>query len=56
MVSDRVPEIPYSPPIEDLFANLGHNWNTLGPALWTLFGIIFGTYLIRKIMEHVKGD
>lgn len=56
MFSDRVPDITYSPPIQDLFANFERNWNAIGPAMWTLLGIIFGTFLIRKILEHVRGD
>lgn len=52
----RIPAVPGNFDITELFANLTHNWNTLGPALWVLFGIMFGGWLIRKIIRGVKGD
>jgi hypothetical protein len=51
-----MPEIPYSPPIEDLFANFQHNWGTLSPALFLLFGILFAFFMAKKIIKIVKGD
>lgn len=51
-----MPEIPYHPPIQDLFSNFTHNWHTLMPALSVLFGVLFAGWLIRKIIKNVKGD
>ncbi|MMZ67710.1 hypothetical protein D3C76_316240 [compost metagenome] len=48
--------IQSSPPISDLFANLGHNWSTLSPVLSLLFGIIFATYVVNKILKKVRGE
>lgn len=56
MHSQSVPTIPYSPPIADLFANFTHNWGTLSPVLAVLFGVIFGTFVIRKILKRVRGE
>lgn len=55
-MSTGVPTIPNMSDIRDLFANFGHNWSTLSPALWVLFGIIFGTFVLGKIIKNVKGD
>lgn len=55
-MNNGIPSIPYSPPLQDLLSNLSHNWHTLGPALWVLFGIIFGTFVLKKIIKNVKGD
>lgn len=46
-----VPEISYSPPIADLFANFFKNWNTLSPAINLLIGVLFAFFLLRKIKE-----
>ena len=54
--SDRMPVIPQGPPVTDLFANLGQNWSVLSPALSLLFGILFGSFLIMKIVKHVRGS
>jgi len=51
-----MPEIPESPPIQDLFSNFAHNWNTLMPALAVLFGVLFGGWVIRKIIKNIRGD
>lgn len=52
MQGDKIPDVNYSPPISDLFANFAHNWNTLSPALWLLFGVLAG-YFILKIVKRV---
>lgn len=49
--SDRVPEIPYSPPIEDIFANLDFNFNTLQPVLSLLFGILYAFYVAVRLKK-----
>lgn len=51
-----MPGIPYSPDIRDLFANLQLNWSTMMPILVVLFGVIFGTFLAKKIMNRVRGE
>lgn len=56
MSSENMPNIPFSPPIGDLFANFGHNWNTLMPVLVVLFGIIFATFVIKKVMNRLRGE
>jgi hypothetical protein len=56
MLSPDMPQIPYSPPIEDLLSNFAHNWHTLGPVLWVLFGTLFGTFLVKKVINKVRGD
>ncbi|MNW41500.1 hypothetical protein D3C74_186410 [compost metagenome] len=48
--------IPASPPVDDLFANLGHNWTTLWPALAVLFGVLFGTFVLNKIIKKFRGE
>lgn len=48
--------IPPGPPVDDLFANLGHNWTTLWPALAVLFGVIFGGFVFRKVIKYVRGE
>lgn len=40
----------------DLFGNTSHNWDTIGPALWILFGTLFAGWLLRKIIRGWKGD
>ncbi|OMD76578.1 hypothetical protein BSK50_14880 [Paenibacillus odorifer] len=42
--------------ITDLFGNTSHNWDTIGPALWVLFGVMFGAWVVRKIIKRTKGD
>lgn len=54
--SDLMPQINYSPPISDLFANLQFNMSTLSPALVILFGILFAGYLIKKIKDRFIDD
>lgn len=51
-----MPEIPYSPPIQDLFANFQHNWATLTPVLAVLFGILFFSFVAKKLIKIFKGD
>lgn len=51
-----LPKWHYQPPIGDLFSNFNHNWNTLLPVTGLLFGIIFATWLIAKVIKHVKGS
>lgn len=54
--SDLMPSIPQSFDIRDLFANLQLNWTTLMPVLALLFGILFATYLVRKVIQKVRGE
>lgn len=54
--SPNMPEIPYSPPIGDLFANVQHNWGVLTPVLSLLFGILFFGFLAKKIKDTFWGD
>lgn len=54
MQGDKIPDVSYSPPISDLFANFALNWNTLSPALWLLYGVLAG-FFILKILKRVNG-
>lgn len=54
--SPNMPEIPYSPPIGDLFGNFFYNWATLSPVLTVLFGILFAAFLAKKIKNKFFGD
>jgi len=49
--SENIPEIPYSPDITDLFTFFGINWNTLGPVLWLLFGVLFA-FIVLKVLKQ----
>jgi uncharacterized membrane protein len=49
--SDLMPLIPNMYDIKDLFANFANNWYHLRFVLSLLFGISFGFFLIRKILE-----
>lgn len=50
--SEKVPDITYKPPIEDLFMFFGINWNTISPALWVLFGTLFGFFVLKIIKSR----
>ncbi|MFU1973151.1 hypothetical protein [Bacillus pumilus] len=54
MQGNNIPDVKYSPPISDLFANFALNWHTLSPALWVLFGTLTGFYIL-KILKRVYG-
>lgn len=47
-----IPEINYSPPIRDLFANFKYNWETLSPVIFLLLGVLFAFFLLRKIKDN----
>ena len=42
--------------MSDLFANTGHNWNTLTPVISILFGVMFGAFILRSIIKRTRGD
>ena len=42
--------------INDLFANAQLNWMTLWPAMAVLLGILFGTFLLRKLLRKIRGE
>ena len=50
--SEKVPDIDYSPNIQDLFMFFGINWDTLGPVLWLLFGTLFAFFIIRIVKQN----
>lgn len=50
--SKNIPDVKYSPDITDLFHYFGINWSTLSPALWVLFGVLAG-FFILKILKDV---
>jgi len=52
--SDKVPDVNYSPPIQDLFYFFGVNWGTLGPALWLLFGTLFGFFVLKILKVYFE--
>lgn len=41
--------------INDLFANLGNNWDKSSAVLYLLFGILFASYVAYRIKRHMKG-
>lgn len=49
-----IPEINYSPPIGDIFANFAHNWATLAPATSLLFGILIGFALLGLVIKRFR--
>ena len=54
--SEKIPEVDYSPHISDLFKFFGYNWTTLGPALWLLFGTLFGFFVLYLLKIYYRGD
>lgn len=52
--SDKIPDIGYSPDISKLFMFFGINWDTLGPALWLLFGTLFGFFVLRLLKIYYE--
>ncbi len=50
--SELVPDVTYKPPIQDLFMFFGINWETLSPALWLLFGTLFGFFVLKMLKNH----
>lgn len=54
--STDIPQVGYSPPIQDLFANFAFNWQSLKVPMMLLLGIFFAFYVIKRIIKHVKGD
>lgn len=50
--SDKIPEVNYSPPIQDLFMFFGINWATLSPVIYLLLGTLFGLYVIKLLMSR----
>lgn len=51
-----IPEVNYRPPIEDLFANFLHNWNTLSPALYLLYGVLTAFFLLGLLKRLYSDD
>jgi hypothetical protein len=49
-----IPNIPFQltkSHMGDLFANFAHNWNTLSPALWLLFGVLIAFFYLKVIKK-----
>lgn len=51
-----IPDISYRPPISDLFANFAHNWQTLSPALWVLYGVLAGFFILMILKRIYWSD
>lgn len=49
--SDNIPDVSYRPDIGNLFEYFAINWETLSPALWVLFGILFGFFVLRIVFK-----
>lgn len=52
--SPNIPDVKYSPDINDLFSFFKFNWETLSPALWLLYGVLFAFFIagiIKKLYE-----
>lgn len=54
--SDKIPDVNYRPPIQDLFRFFGINWDTLSPALWVLFGTLFAFFVAKIIKDRFGSD
>jgi len=54
--SDKVPDVTYSPDINKLFYFFGINWETLSPALYVLFGVLFGFFVLKIMKNRFFGD
>lgn len=54
--SDNIPDVTYSPPMKDLFANFAFNWDTLSPVLWLLYGILAGFFFLKILFRVWKGE
>jgi hypothetical protein len=52
----NIPSVNYSPDINDLFANFYHNWDTLSPALWLLYGTLFAFFLLGVLKKKYYDD
>lgn len=50
--SENIPEVTYSPPISDLFNFFKINWETLSPALWLLYGVLFAFFVLGIIKKY----
>ncbi|MFH5781822.1 hypothetical protein [Heyndrickxia oleronia] len=56
--SENIPDIPFKVSdgkMGDIFRNFAFNWDTLSPALWLLFGTLFG-FFILKLLKDRFGD
>jgi hypothetical protein len=54
--SPNIPEVTYSPDINDLFHYFGVNWDTLSPALWLLYGVLFAFAVLAILKHFYSGD
>lgn len=54
--SDKVPNVTYRPPIGDLFDFFEFNWKTLSPALWVLYGILIGFFILGILVKVYQSD
>lgn len=50
--SDKVPDINYRPPINDLFMFFGINWNTLAPVMLLLLGTLFAFFVLKIVKNN----
>ncbi len=49
--SKNIPDVNYSPDINDLFHYFGINWNTLSPVIFLLVGLGFGFFILKLVMR-----
>lgn len=54
--SENIPDVTYSPDIHDLFFYFGINWSTLAPALYLLFGVLFGFFVLKILKDKFFGE
>lgn len=55
-MSNGIPSINYSPDITELFRNFAHNWSTLSPALWLLYGTLAAFFLLGLLKKKLSDD
>lgn len=54
--SPNIPDVEYSPNINDLFHYFGINWETLSPALWVLYGVLFAFFVLAILKKIYWSD
>ena len=52
--SEKIPDVPKTADINDLFMFFGINFNTLGPALWLLFGTLFAFFVLAILKRQYE--
>lgn len=54
--SQNVPDVNYSPDIQDLFRYFGYSWDTISPAVYLLCGVLLAFFLLTILKKTYFGD